>query len=222
MLRELIHLARHAPGVLALKRRLDQVELYETLMERGDAAGLRAKRRALVGDLRGDVLEIGCGTGMMFEHYGEGAGVRGVEIDERFLERARRRATRSIEPVLGDAQALPFPDDSFDAVAACLVFCSIPDAERALGEAKRVLRPGGELRLLEHVVSDRAIPRALMHAADPVWLHLNEQGCHMNRDTFALVRAVFPDAEITERFQIFSAGLPAFPMIAIRAAKPAR
>jgi len=218
MLRELIHLARHASSTLALKKRLDQVDLYDTVMKRADDAGFRGRRRALVSGLRGDVLEIGCGTGMMFEHYGAGARVRALEIDDAFRERARAQAEgRDVEIVSGDAQALAFPDASFDAVVACLVFCSIPDARRALAEARRVLRPGGELRLVEHVVSDRAIPRALMHVADPIWLHLNEQGCHMNRDTLATVRAVFGEVDVTERFQVFAPGLPAFPMVAVRA-----
>ena len=218
MLRELIHLARHAPSVLALQRRLEQTDLYDTLMARGDDAGMYARRAALVSDLRGDVLEIGCGTGMMFEHYAaEGVRVRAVDNDDAFLERARTRVRPNVELVKADARHLPFADESFDAVVACLVFCSIPGPEVAFAEAKRVLRPGGELRLIEHVASDRAVPRALMHAADPVWLWLNHQGCHMDRDTAATVRSVFPNAEVTDHFQIWSAGLPAFPMITLRA-----
>jgi len=219
MLRELIHLARHAPSVLALQQKLDQTDLYDTLMKRADDAGMYARRRSLVSDLSRDVLEIGCGTGMMFEHYGSGAHVRAVDMDDAFIERAKSRLRDGIELVKADAQALPFPDESFDAAVACLVFCSIPDARAALAEARRVLRPDGELRLIEHVVSESPIARALMHAADPVWLRLNHQGCHMDRDTVATVREAFPDVEVTERFQIYSAGLPAFPMITLRATK---
>lgn len=220
MLRELIHLARHAPSVLALQQKLDQTDLYDTLMKRADDAGMYARRRSLVSDLRGDVLEIGCGTGMMFEHYrASGARVRAVDMDDAFIERAKARVRDGIELLKADAQALPFPDDSFDAAVACLVFCSIPDARAALAEARRVLRPGGELRLIEHVVSDRPVARALMHAADPIWLRLNHQGCHMDRDTLRTVREIFPNAEVTERFQLYSAGLPAFPMITLRGAK---
>jgi SAM-dependent methyltransferase len=218
MLRELIHLARHAPATLLLQRRLDHVDLYEMLMQRGDDAGFRERRRELVSDLRGDVLEIGCGTGLMFEHYGPEAHVRAIEIDDTFRERARERAKgRDVEVISADAQALPFPDESFDAVVSSLVFCSIVDAEHALREARRVLRPGGELRMIEHVVSERPVPRALMHAADPLWLHLNQQGCHMDRDTTATVRAVFGKVDVEDRFQIYSAGLPAFPMVTLRA-----
>jgi SAM-dependent methyltransferase len=214
MLRELIHLARHVPGTLALKRRLEQVDLYETVMESANAAGFLERRRALVGDLTGDVLEVGCGTGLMFTHYGSAARVRAIDVDDAFLDRARTRATPHIEVSVADAQHLPFDDASFDAVVSCLVFCSIPDAKRALAEARRVLKPGGKLRMVEHVISEHAIAAGLMHLVDPLWLWLNEQGCHMDCDTVSLVRDAFGDIH-TERFQIYSDGLPAFPMCII-------
>jgi ubiquinone/menaquinone biosynthesis C-methylase UbiE len=220
MLRELIHLARHAPKTLSLKRRMEQVDLYDTIMQRADDAGFRA-RRAWLAEAKGDVLEIGCGTGFMFEHYLTETRVKAIDVDDTFLERAYVRATghRNVEVTKGDAQALAFPDETFDVAIASLVFCSIPDATRALAEAKRVLRPGGELRLIEHVVSDRPLARTLMRVADPIWLHLNEQGCHMDRDTVATVRSVFDDVEVVDRFQIYCDVLPAFPMVALRARK---
>jgi len=224
MLRELIHLARHAPSAIALKRRLDKVNLYETIMTRGEEAGFRAWRDWLAEGLSGDVLEVGCGTGFMFAHYPgpSRARVRAIDVDADFLAQARERAQGArtkVEVLEASAEELPFPDATFDFVISSLVFCSIPDAARALTEARRVLKPGGELRLVEHVVSDRPISRALMRATDPIWLHLNEQGCHMDRDTVATVREVFGRVEIIDRFKIFSAGLPAFPMVALKAKK---
>lgn len=221
MLRELIHLARHAPKTLALKRRLSRVELYDTVMQDADDAGFRERRAWLASDLRGDVLEIGCGTGFMFSHYLTEARVHAIDVEDDFLERAHERAARfpNIEVTKADAQALPFADASFDAVVACLVFCSIPDAARALSEAKRVMRPGGSLRLIEHVASPHAVARTLMHWADPIWLHLNEQGCHMDRSTTDTVESVFGNVTVVERFQIFSSTLPAFPMVSLLARK---
>jgi SAM-dependent methyltransferase len=217
MLRELIHLARHAPKTLALKRRLSHVDLYDHVMQDADDAGFRARRAWLASDLRGDVLEIGCGTGFMFSHFSTEARVRAIDIDDDFLARGHERASehRNIEVTKGDAQSLPFPDASFDAVIACLVFCSIPDAAQALHEAKRVLRPDGTLRLIEHVCSDRPIARSLMHVADPIWLRLNEQGCHMNRSTISTVESVFGSVTVADRFQVFSSTLPAFPMVSL-------
>jgi len=221
MLRELIHLARHAPKTLALKRRLSQIELYDAVMHDADDAGFLAHRAWLARDVSGDVLEIGCGTGFMFSHFSTNARVRAIDIDDDFLAVARDRAARfsNIDVSRADARALPFPDASFDAVVACLVFCSIPDAAQALHEAKRVLRPGGSLRLVEHVCSERPVARALMHAADPIWLRLNEQGCHMDRDTVAMVRSTFDRTDLVDQFQIYGRLLPAFPMVSIRAWK---
>ena len=152
----------------------------------------------------------------MFAHYARGARVRAIEIDDDMIARARTRATPNVEILQADAEALPFPDASFDAAVSCLVFCSIPHAERALAEVHRVLRTGGELRMMEHVVSPSPVARTLMRAFDPVWLHLNGQGCHLSRDTVQDVREVLGDVT-AEPFQIFSAGMPAFPMRSIRA-----
>jgi hypothetical protein len=60
--------------------------------------------------------------------------------------------------------------------------------------------------------------RTLMHAVDPLWVWINEQGCHMDRDTLAQVRTTFGDVSV-EHFQIYSNGLPAFPMCSLRVTK---
>lgn len=211
MLREAAHFMWHAPSTLALKFRSTQAELYEEVMGRADRAGLDAERAALVSGVRGDVLEIGVGTGKMLPHYPADARVTGLEPDASFAA----LAPKGIPIVIGSAESLPFPDASFDVVVSALVLCSVPDPARAVLELKRVLRKGGELRALEHVVSDKPISAALMRALDPLWLSLNGQGCHMARDTEALLASAFT---IDERraFQIFSPGLPAFPMRRLR------
>lgn len=222
MLRELAHLFVSAPSALRLKLKYShQEEVYDAVMAVVDAAGLRDFRRELVSDLSGDILEIGAGTGLMFEHYAKGARVTALEPDGAFAERAKPRraaAAASIEVVAGSAEHLPFADASFDAVVVGLVLCSVQDVERALSEIARVLRPGGEARLIEHVASERKVAARLMDWLDPLWLKLNGQGCHMNRATVAaLVEHGFVLREVRP-FQIFSAGLPAFPMRWIRAA----
>lgn len=91
-----------------------------------------------------------------------------------------------MELLEADAEELPFEDESFDAVAATLVFCTIPDAERAIREARRVLRRGGELRLLEHVKMERSPISWAQQKATPVWRRL-AGGCHLDRDTLGLI-----------------------------------
>lgn len=219
MFREVAHFAWHSPRVLWKKWRLSQVELYDDVLGAADRAGFAEQRAALVADLKGEVLEIGVGTGAMFPHYGAKAKVTGIELDKEFLDRAKKREdyAASVELHEGNAESLAFDTGRFDAVVAALVLCSVDSPEKILAEIRRVLKPEGELRLVEHVVSDKPVSGALMRTFDPVWLKLNGQGCRMARDTEAAIEHA--SFEIVERhpFQIFAPGLPAFPMRRLRA-----
>jgi ubiquinone/menaquinone biosynthesis C-methylase UbiE len=222
VIRELAHFAAHAPSTFALSRRLPHAELYETLMLRADAAGLGDERRALVAGLEGSVLEIGCGTGLMFPYYAPSVTLTAIERDPSFLALAVAKAAAApcaIELIEADATSLPFEDARFDAVVLALVLCSVTDVPRLLGEAHRVLRPGGALRALEHVRSANRVAGALMHLFDPIWLTMNGQGCHMDRDAeSAIARAGFLIEE-SRPLQTFARGLPAFPQRRIHARK---
>jgi SAM-dependent methyltransferase len=218
MLRELAHFARHAPATLRLKRELPQAELYDRLCGAGDAAGMAEWRARLVGDLRGDLLEIGAGTGLMFPYYAAGARVTALEPDAAFASLAAPRAeasAASITILAGTAEALPGPSRSRDAAVVGLVLCSVADPGVALAELARVLRPGAPLRLIEHVRSPSAIAGVLMRAANPLWLALNAQGCNMHRDPLPAIRDAGFLVDRVEPFQIFTPGIPAFPMRAI-------
>ena len=223
MMREVFHFLRHAPGTLKLKKKLSQPELYDTLMDRADAAGLGARRDALVDGLHGDVLEIGAGTGRMFSRYAADARVIAIEPDAAFRERSVAPAAASparITVVDGAAEKLPFPDASFDAIVVCLVLCSVGSVPQVLGELRRVLRPGGELRLVEHVRSDRVVAGFFMRAFNWLWRLLNGQGCNMHRRPLPVIRDAGFEVVDTEPFQFYSAGLPAFPMLRIVARLP--
>ncbi|HEU0030671.1 MAG TPA: class I SAM-dependent methyltransferase [Kofleriaceae bacterium] len=215
MLAEIAHLCRHAPATLALKYRLPQDELYATLIARADAAGLAAKRAELVAGLSGRVLELGCGTGSMFRHYRD-VDVVAIEPDAAFAKHAHeaaQSASVAIEVLEGRGEAIPLPDASVDAAVVALVLCSVPDVDAVARELARVVRPGGALRLVEHVKSEHRVAGALMNALDPLWLRLNGQGCHMNRNPLpALERHGFAFDRV-EPFQLWSAGMPAFPML---------
>jgi len=220
MLRELGHFLWHAPATLRLKARLPQDELYQLLMERWDTAGLGARRADLVRSLSGQVLEVGSGTGIMFPHYASTAQVTAIEPDGAFAARsepAAARADAKIEIVEGRGEALPFPDARFDAAVLALVLCSVPSVTDVLAEVHRVLQPGSTLRLLEHVRSPRRVAGWLMDRFDGLWLRLNAQGCHMNRNPIPSLAAAGFEVRAVEAFQIYSAGLPAFPLRQIEA-----
>jgi SAM-dependent methyltransferase len=223
MLAEVAHFLYHAPATLALKRRLPQEALYERLIARADAAGLARRRDELIAGLAGHVVEIGCGTGAMFARYDRPiTRVSAIEPDPAFAERARAAATQAkvpVEVVLGTGEAIPLPDGACDAAVLALVLCSVEAPDAVCREAARVVRPGGSVRLLEHVRSPRRITGALMDVVNPLWFRLNGQGCRLNRDPIpSLERAGFRIDQI-DAFQIWSAGIPAFPMRLIAATR---
>ena len=107
----------------------------------------------------GRTLELAIGTGLNLPEYPDDAAVTGIDLTPEMLEQARRRAAdlgRRVELCEGDAQALPFPDGAFDTVLATYAMCSVPDLPRTIAEAKRVLRSGGRLILVDHVRSSVA------------------------------------------------------------------
>jgi SAM-dependent methyltransferase len=215
MLAEVAHLLRHAPATLALKRRLPQDELYATLIARADEAGLAARRDELVAGLHGHVAEIGCGTGAMFTHYRNVEHVTAMEPDAAFAARARDAAQDALVPITvveAIGEAIPLDDASVDAAVVALVLCSVQSVESVCSEIARVVRPGGEVRLLEHVRSPKRLRGLLMDAVNPLWLRLNGQGCRLNRDPVPDLEDAGIEIERVVPFQIWSAGIPAFPM----------
>jgi ubiquinone/menaquinone biosynthesis C-methylase UbiE len=148
------------------------------LMERG---GFGRWRRWLVSGARGRTLDLGCGTGRNLPLLP--AGTRAIALDpsSEALRRARRRAP-GVPLLRASAEALPFRDGTFDTVLSGLVFCSVGDPLRGLGEVRRVLRPDGELRMLEHVRATTQWRARFQDAIQPAWTRI-AGGCHPNRDT---------------------------------------
>ncbi len=136
----------------------------------------------------GHILEVGVGTGKNMPYYPAGATVTAIDVSERMLARARRRARAlhaDVDLRAMDAQQLEFADATFDAAVATFVFCSIPAPVRALRELARVVRPGGDIWLLEHVRVDRPWVGRAMDLLNPVVVRL--MGANINRDTVSNV-----------------------------------
>jgi ubiquinone/menaquinone biosynthesis C-methylase UbiE len=149
--------------------------------------GLRRWRRWLVAGARGRTLDLGCGTGRNLPLYlGE---IRVVAVDPAWpaLRRARRRAP-GVPLIQARAEALPFRAGAFGTVVSGLVLCSVDDPPAALGEVRRVLAPGGTLRLVEHVRSTRPWKARLQDRVQPLWTRVMG-GCRPNRDTERAVEA---------------------------------
>jgi ubiquinone/menaquinone biosynthesis C-methylase UbiE len=120
---------------------------------------------------RGRVLELACGTARNLPFYRGDIELTGIELSPGMLAIARQRAQElghRADLRLGDVQALEFPDESFDTVTCTLGFCTIPDTRAAAAEAFRVLRPGGQLLLLEHVRSPAPMVRGGQRLLEPL------------------------------------------------------
>lgn len=134
-------------------------------------------RRWACAQAAGEVLEVAIGTGRNLAFYPEGVRLTGIDLSPAMLAIARRRADelgRQTDLREGDAEALDFPDGRFDTVVSTLSLCCIPDERKAVAEMRRVLRPGGRLVLLDHVVSNVAPVRAIQRVLEPLWVHLHK------------------------------------------------
>ena len=158
-------------------------------------------RTDLFGRARGDVLELGVGTGVTFAYYpSDLISLTGLDISESMLALARPKAAALPFPAtlcLADFQTLPFPDAHFDTVTSSLALCGIPDPERLFAEIRRVLHPGGRLLALEHIRPPNPILGLCADIGDPFNQHF--VGCHLNRRTPDLLRRAGYTVTILDR-----------------------
>jgi ubiquinone/menaquinone biosynthesis C-methylase UbiE len=148
-------------------------QIAEVLELRAADPQQAAMRRAYLGDIQfppgARVLEVGCGTGAVTRELAGWPGVAevvGLDPSPTFLASARRHhPPTNVEFLEGDARALQFPDRSFDVVVFHTTLCHVPEPERALGQAARVLRPGGWLAVFD---GDYATTSVAISPADPL------------------------------------------------------
>jgi SAM-dependent methyltransferase len=155
--------------------------------------GMGGVRERLLSGLSGRVLEVGAGNGLNFAHYpGTVSEVVGIEPERTLRQLAVDAAVRAgvpVDVVPGAAEALPVKSEAFDAVVLSLVLCSVRDVPRALGEVRRVLRPGGEVRFFEHGRGGGRAMTATQRALDlTVWPRI-AGGCHVSRDPVDALRS---------------------------------
>jgi ubiquinone/menaquinone biosynthesis C-methylase UbiE len=177
--------------------------LYERFSTHEESRGQADNRRRLLAGLEGRVVEVGAGNGLNFAHYPAGVTeVVAVEPEPFLRERATGRAASAPVPIAvvdGTAERLPLGDGEIDAVVTSLVLCSVADQAVALAEARRVLRPGGELRFYEHVVSRKPVKAAVQRAMTRTAWRVIAAGCHLDRDTGAAIAAAGFHVESCER-----------------------
>ena len=224
MIRETYHFLRYGPSVQKRQKGMGLVEFQKDLVRRENAEGYGELRSSLVGDLEGDILEIGAGTGATFQYYGPKANVTAIEPHDEFrvaAVEAAHNVSVDIHVIPGEAENLPFEDASFDGVSASTVLCSVTSPADVLEEFKRVLRPGGQVRLLEHIRSEHLLAGPIMDLLNPAWLRINKMGCNWNRRTVEKVKAAGLVIRSLEPYKIYSKASPAaFPLRIIRAELP--
>jgi len=151
---------------------------------------MRDERHQLLAGAEGATIEIGAGTGLNLEHYPE-AVTRLVLVEpDKHMRRklGERLATlgRDAEVVDAPADALPFPDATFDTAVVTLVLCSVSSQDAALAEIARVLKPDGRFLFIEHVRSDDPKIAKRQDRIRPLY---NIVGCNPNRSTLAAIEA---------------------------------
>jgi ubiquinone/menaquinone biosynthesis C-methylase UbiE/predicted ester cyclase len=148
-----------------------QAPKYDKSMARFERLLFSGNRGWACSRAEGEVLEIAAGTARNLPFYPDAVRVIGVELSPEMAALGRKRAEdlgRQIDMRVGDAEALDFPDESFDTVVCTYGLCTIPDDAAAVREAKRVLRPGGKIVLAEHVRSPNPVVRAIQRLLDPL------------------------------------------------------
>lgn len=136
------------------------------------------------------VLEVGVGTGKNFPYYPANTKITALDFSEKMLERAKQKQQQqhvSVDLELMDVQSLCYADNSFDTVVATFVFCSVPKPHQGLQEIYRVCKPGGQVLLLEHVLSSKPFMAKVMQLLNPVVAMIF--GANINRSTVKNVQA---------------------------------
>ena len=175
-----------------IRRRYDRLAPWFDSLE-GFLEGLvfRRLRKKLWVQAQGEhILEVGVGTGKNFAFYPDHARMTAIDFSPRMLAQAKRKRERKQLDVhldLMDVERLYFADNSFDTVVASFVFCSVPQPRKGLKELYRVLKPGGQLLLLEHVLSSNKLIAKLMNLFNPLVVRM--VGANINRQTVKNVQA---------------------------------
>jgi ubiquinone/menaquinone biosynthesis C-methylase UbiE len=171
----------------AAQARWDKASVTYDLFSRGAERRWEAAKRQSLSRVRGRVLFLAVGTGLEVPFFPPGLDITGVDISWGMLRQAQPRAA-GYQGEFGLAQSdvgrLAFRDDSFETVVTSCTFCSVPDPIAGLRELRRVLKPGGELRMFEHTGSRWFPFNVMLHAMTPITRRF---GPDMDRDTVANV-----------------------------------
>lgn len=158
---------------------------YDRFMSPLEKKRFKKIRKDLLKKAEGKILEIGSGTGVNFPFYRAVENVMAIEPSEDMIKQSiskKKAASVPIEIIHAGAERLPFANHSFDTVVATLVFCTIPDVDKALAEINRVCKPEGKILLFEHVRMHNPLLAHMQDWLTPYWEKICD-GCCLNRET---------------------------------------
>lgn len=147
-------------------------------------------RKEILSDLKGEILEVGVGTGANFEYYPMNVNVTGIDFSPKMLEIAHSKTPKSkakIKLIEMDIEQMKFPDNSFDIVISSCVFCSVPNPIEGFKEIRRVVKPEGKIIMLEHMRSENAAVGKILDLTNPFTVRLT--GANVNRETIKNLEA---------------------------------
>lgn len=168
-------------------------------------------RKNILKNVKGNVLEIGAGTGINFEYYPKGISLTAVEPNQILAEKLKERGIKNKLDVKisdGNAEKLPFKDNKFDCVVCTLVLCSVRDVKKSLTKIKRVLKKGGKFIFIEHVADKNGtLRRSIQEFSRYTPWRLFSDKCNPARETsISIKNAGFKKVKI-EEFMLSQKGI---------------
>ncbi|KAF0819897.1 MULTISPECIES: class I SAM-dependent methyltransferase [unclassified Cytobacillus] len=164
--------------------------LYDLAMQPLEKRKFQKIRSEILTMTSGRVLEIGAGTGINFPLYKNADRVDAIEPNQAMIEKSLPRKYEAAVPIQihqQSAEKLEFADNTFDSAVAALVFCTIPNPEKALAEIRRVCKPQAKILFFEHVKMEQPALAFAQEALNPLWKRICD-GCHLNRNTLQAIQ----------------------------------
>ncbi len=171
------------------------MQLYDAFMRPLEILWFRDYRRILLREVKGDVLEVGIGTGanLSFYNYNIIKTVKGIDIDVKLP--LLKKMNEKVFVYKSTSNKIPFDDNSFDSIVLTLVLCSVENQEEYLNEIKRVLKPDGRIYFLEHI-KPAGISEKMLEKINVPWNKMSK--CNLNRDTDKLLLNNFKEIRVVK------------------------